>query len=206
MAICGVRDHARVSIERLLEEIDRLSAFQACVTVAIDGHSAAGKSTIGNVIEHRRSAAVVHGDDFYSVMDPEERAAFTASEGADRYYDWQRMRSVALEPLLTGSDAVFHPYDWDTNQLSDREKRIAASNVVVVEGLFVSRRELADVIDLAVFVDVHQSIRERRQAERDDASQDWLDRWDGAERHFFETVRQPETFDVRIAGTSSGAS
>jgi uridine kinase len=71
---------------------------------------------------------------------------------------------------------------------------------VVIEGLFVSRPELADLVDVTVLVATDAAARERRQLERADATPDWLMRWDAAERWYFDNVRPPASFDVTITG------
>lgn len=136
--------------------------------IAVDGHSAAGKSTFATALADRIGAVVVSGDDFYRVLDEAERAVLTPSQGADLYYDWQRLRDQALSPLRAGKAARFHPYDWHANQLADREIILRPSPYVVVEGLFVSRPQLADLVDVAVLVTSRASLRDRRQLERKD--------------------------------------
>lgn len=72
------------------------------VLVCVDGHSAAGKSTVADVLATEFGAAVVAGDGFYRVMSEPDRAALAPSEGADRYYDWRRMDTEALAPSRSG--------------------------------------------------------------------------------------------------------
>lgn len=167
--------------------------------IAVDGHSAAGKSTFAERAAAHLDASLLHGDDFYRVMDEAEREQLTPVEGCSQYYDWQRLREEALGVLRSGSSATYRPYDWDRNELAvDRDVTIPACRVVVVEGLFVARPELADLVDLAVLVDTPGELRWQRQLERADASEAWLQRWEQAERFFFSEVRPPSTFDIII--------
>lgn len=168
--------------------------------IAVDGYSASGKSTFAAVLAAELDAVMVHGDDFYRVMDEEERIGLSPAQGADLNYDWARLREQALQPIKAGRAGRFRPYDWATNDLSPHEVTIPARPVVVVEGLFVSRPELADLIDFAVFVAADPELRQRRQHERADASQDWLQRWEAAEDWYFRNARAPETFDAIVAG------
>lgn len=192
----------------MLEEgLDRIVArvvgqSDSVTVVAIDGHSAGGKSTFAARLAERVPAAIVAGDDFYRVMDEGERAALSPSQGAARYYDWERIRDEALVPLRGRQVAVFHPYDWDANDLADAVVTIAPKALVIVEGLFVSRPELAQFVDVAVLVTANERTRARRQANRADASSEWLARWDAAERWYFERVRQPSSFDVVTSGSA----
>jgi pantothenate kinase-related protein Tda10 len=54
------------------------------VVVAVDGHSAAGKSTLALRLADKLDAAMVPGDDFYRVMDTAERIRLEPWEGADQ--------------------------------------------------------------------------------------------------------------------------
>lgn len=61
------------------------------LTVAVDGHSAAGASTpAAAAAAVRLGATVVAGDDFYRDMPEAARWALSPTAGADLYFDWQR--------------------------------------------------------------------------------------------------------------------
>jgi uridine kinase len=168
--------------------------------LAIDGHSAAGKSTFAQALASRTGAVLVRGDDFYRVMDEAVRADLSPAEGVELYYDWQRMRDEVLLPLRAGSPASYQPYDWNSGRLASRLVKVSAAAVVILEGLFVSRVELRRLVDRSVLVETPAALRRRRQAERADASPEWLERWDAAERHFFRHIRPPATFDLVARG------
>src|SRR2546423_12755684 len=170
------------------------------VVVAVDGHSAAGKSRFAATLSASLGGIVIAGDDFYRVMDPAVRAALDPESGASRYFDWERIRSDALEPLRAGRDARYQRYNWETNTLEPAPTLVPSATRVVVEGLFVSRAEFADLVDITVFVDAPVALRQRRQAERGD-SPSWLDRWDAAELWYFRHARSPDSFDYVVSGT-----
>lgn len=170
--------------------------------VAVDGHSAAGKSTFSRRLAVSVDATIVSGDDFYRVMAPRERMHLGPAQGVDDYYDWERMRDKALIPLHEGRAVHYRPYDWKRNTLVSRTVSIAPQRIVIVEGLFVSRPEFDFFNDLTVLVVSDPEIRQRRQFDRADASKAWLERWDAAERWYYTHIRPPETFDMLIDGTS----
>ena len=192
------RQSGGVDVEGAVEELEhRLATAHATVhVVAVDGHSAAGKSTFASELVGRLGAARIPGDDFYRAMDPDARAALNAQQGAALYDDWERMLNEAVTPLRHSQPARYRPYDWSRNRLSERTHTIRPASVVVVEGLFVSRPELDHVIDTHVLVAAEPSIRHQRQIDRANATQDWLDRWDAAERWYFEHVRHVDSFDL----------
>lgn len=179
-----------------LQEMVKAHGGQAMI--AVDGYSAAGKSTLADALADATGAVVVRGDDFYRVMDDAVRARLSPREGITHYYDWQRLRDEVLEPLSRRQAATYHPYDWESGQLARRPVTIPAASVFFLEGLFVSRPELKPYFDFSVLVDTPAATRRRRQLGRADASSEWLRRWDAAERLFFEHVRPRETFDVIV--------
>jgi uridine kinase len=189
--------------EGLDAAVRRVSDFSSDVgIVAVDGHSAAGKSTFAAALAARTDAALVPGDDFYRVMDEEARAQLSAREGMARYFDWERMRDEVLVPLRAGCDARYRPYDWDSGLLAEQWVAIRAARVVVLDGVFTSRPELASFLDLCVLVEAPADVRWKRQLKRGD-SLGWLRRWEAAERLFFAEVRVPETFDLVVCDAGS---
>ncbi|MFZ0215374.1 MAG: hypothetical protein WAM30_05470 [Candidatus Dormiibacterota bacterium] len=133
-------------------------------------------------------------------MNEDQRFAFTPEDGVALYYDWERMRATALEPLRSGKPAVFRPYDWETGRLADCTVLIESHPIVIVEGLFVSRPELSDLVEYAILVESPAELRAERQAIRHDASEGWLDRWERAESWFFGQVRRPSEFNLVVVG------
>ena len=69
--------------------------------VAVDGHGAAGKTTIAQQLSALSGASVVHTDDFW---EPESEAR--TGIGIGRYYDVGRLRREAIEPLRAGTRSL----------------------------------------------------------------------------------------------------
>lgn len=174
------------------------------VAVALDGHSGAGKSCLATALALRAGGTVLEGDDFYqpalASLAPDDRNRMSAAEAADIVIDWRRLRSEALEPLARGEAARFRPYDWDARDGRLAEPRLLrAGDVVVVDGVYSARSELADLVDLAVLVETDEATRADRLARRKADDPDWAAFWERAEQHYFRFVRPPSSFDVRIA-------
>lgn len=169
--------------------IQRLSEGKsgAPVLVAIDGHSAAGKSTLARTLQRRLEAQLVSGDDFYGVMDEAERFSLDAEAGYRRYYDHERLAAEVLEPLSNRQTARYRAYDWMTGALGDY-RETAPHGTILVEGVYVARPELRRYYDVCVLVETPERVREGRQQARADASKAWLERWEDAERYYFEFV------------------
>ena len=176
---------AERAVDRVLDLIEKRAGSrrgEPCL-VAVDGRSAAGKSTFATALAARLpTAAMVRGDDFYRVMDDDVRFSLRPAEGFARDFDWERLRSEALDPLRSSRRAEFARFDWTTGQLG-RRLAVTPASVVIVEGVYLLRPELRDLFDVKVFVDTPADVRGRRQAGRSDPAA-WVDRWHAAEDYY----------------------
>lgn len=167
--------------------------------VAIDGRSGAGKSTLAADLAAELGAAVIDGDDFYAGGTADEWGAMTPAERAEHCIDWRRQRLV-LEPLARGEEATWHPYDWqqDDGRLSARSCSCRPAQVVILEGAYSARPELADLIDVRVMLDVPDEPRRERLLRREGEHYraEWEARWASAEEYYFNNVMPPEAFDL----------
>jgi uridine kinase len=174
------------------------------VLVALDGRSAAGKSTLAAEVAPLVGAGVIDGDDFYSGGSAAQWDAMSAAEKVDYCIDWRRQRPV-LEALSRGGAASWHPYDWeaDDGSLARRPVTSGPAPVTILDGAYSARPELSDLFDLRVLYDAPAELRKRRliQREGEDYRETWNARWDEAEEWYFSRVMPPEAFDLVIPAT-----
>lgn len=178
------------------------------LVVAIDGHSGVGKSTLARALAERVDAVVVEGDDFYAGGTFAEWAAMAPAARADHCIDWRRQRDVLAE-LRDGRTARWHGFDWEAfdGRLLDAATVLAPSAIVILEGVYAGRPELADLVDLTMVLRVDEPVRRDRLAarDRDDGTGEdwaaWTELWHSAEAHYFAEVRPPSSFDVVLDGS-----
>src|SRR5262249_12532612 len=163
------------------------------LVIAIDGHGAAGKSTIAAAVAEATGAPLVHTDDFFDPAAPRE-------PGLSGYYDWRRLRAEALEPLRAGRAAEFRRFDWERGRGLDGTVSATPGPLVALEGVFSASPELADLVDRSVFVDTPEPERLRRLRAQTTPSE-WDDEWLQAERAYFRLTRPPSSFDLMVSGT-----
>ncbi|HVU12513.1 MAG TPA: zeta toxin family protein [Phototrophicaceae bacterium] len=175
--------------------------------IALDGGSGAGKSTLAALIARQLNAALIPSDDFYSAhISNAEWDSYTPAQKVTAVIDWRRLRTDALEPLLTRKPARWHPFDFNrirsdgTYPLSEAYVERAPADFIVLDGAYSARPELADLIDLAVLVDVPIAVRHARLSGREPADflASWHARWDVSEDHYFTYVRPKSSFDVVV--------
>ena len=173
------------------------------VFVALDGRSGAGKSTVAKLVNARAGALVIDGDDFYRGGDGAFWDALGPAEKVDLVIDWRRQRRL-LERLRRGEPARWRPYDWEAD-----DGRLAAeitalpADLVILDGAYSVRPELADLFVLRVLLDVPRAIRRdrllQREGEHDRA--EWEARWQDAEDLYFERLMPPDAFDLVVDGS-----
>lgn len=147
--------------------------------VAIDGVDGSGKTTFADHLATRyselgRTAHVVHMDDFLNPRAVRYRLGRDSPEGFFRdTYDLPAFATNVVEPLRRrGSTAIVgRAFDHRTDQpVHENPTAVAVADVVLVEGMFLHRDELAEVWDMSVFLDVPFAISVARMAERDGTS------------------------------------
>lgn len=178
--------------------------------IGIDGTGGSGKSTLAQelaaVLRGPRGATmvtVVHGDDFYREMDPEERLKLSPAEGYELYYDWERLREEVLAPLTAGNSAAYRRYDWPSGRIVPGEQHdVPHSGYVIVEGVFTVRPELEGYYDLTVFVDTPFDLSMERLVARghDHGPGDWNARWQAADKYYFATTEPWARLDLIVKG------
>jgi uridine kinase len=183
------------------------------ILVALDGGSGAGKSTLAFQLEQELDSVIVQLDDFYSANIPDwEWDTRSIPERARDVLEWQRLRSDALEPLLACKPAKWHPFDFaaglrpdGTYALSQQWVEKQPVSVIILEGAYSSNPEIADLIDLAVLIDVPLLERHQRLDNREGDKrflQRWHFLWDAVEDYYYTEIRPGSSFDLVVSGSS----
>lgn len=144
--------------------------------VAIDGRTAAGKTTLADelaTILRDAGHCVIRAsiDDFHRPRVRRHRRGRASPEG---YYedarDLDAFRRLLLEPLGPGGDRLYRlrSFDLSSDQPVEGAPLTAPGDAVLLaEGAFLQRSELADSWDFVAFVDVSEETAIERGAGRD---------------------------------------
>jgi uridine kinase len=144
--------------------------------VGVDGVDGVGKTTFADALASRIGAAgvvVVRAsvDGFHHPRAVRYRRGRHDPDGfyLDSY-DYARMRAVLLEPFAPGADRRYRGrvHDVRTDEPMDEPVRAAPSDaVLVVDGIFLQRPELAGCFDLVVWLEAPFEVTFARMAARD---------------------------------------
>ena len=193
----------------IVEAVMRSAASgKAPLVVGFDGRSGAGKSTLASQVAVETDAVIVPMDDFFAASIPDaEWDRMTVEDRWANVFEWQRIRSEAVEPLLAGRVARWHPFDFDTGPRADGTYgvKISATEVepastIIIDGAYSSGPQLFNLIDLAVLVETLDEERQARLARREKAEflAQWHARWDAVEDFYFSHVRPRSSFDLIV--------
>lgn len=167
------------------------------LVVAIDGRSGVGKSTLAHAVARSLGAAVIEGDDFYAggIKLRDDAPASRASACIDH----TRQRAV-LEALRGGREASWRAFDWEAfdGRLCDDVTMLRPSPIVVLEGVYAARPELADLLDLRILVELTEAARTQRLLSREGVIGPWEQQWHEAEHAYFQDVMPATAFDILL--------
>ncbi|MEV6344809.1 uridine kinase [Actinoplanes sp. NPDC051851] len=182
-----------------------------CPRVGVDGPDGSGKSVFAGELAAAVRAdgrPVVHVslDDFHHVRAVRYRQGRESPNGFwEDSYDYKRFYSYVLEPFGSKGDRRYRAvgHDLVSDAVLDPEPLSAApGTVLIVDGLFLHRDELAGVWDLSVFLDVPFAVTARRMAVRDGTNADpdhpSMRRYVGAQRIYYAACSPRRRADVLI--------
>ena len=171
----------RAAVLETLADLVPVPAGEHAVRVGVDGVDGAGKTTVADelaaVLRSRgRQVVRVRLDDFHHPRDVRYRRGRDSPEGFFHdSYDLVAVRQEVLDPLGPDGDRWYRPavHDVATDVRLDPPPRQAPSGaVLVLDGLFLHRGELADAWDLSVLVTAPFEATYARMAVRDGSPAD----------------------------------
>ncbi len=178
---------------------DRLLAFfreargGRRLILAIDGRSAAGKSTLAGKLKEsldaeRLPAALFHMDDFF--LPPEKRSAERLALPGENV-DHERFLEEVLLPLKQGKPFSYRAYDCRRNALLPPVfVTPTATAIALVEGSYACHPSLMPFYDLSVFLDISPAAQRARliARETEESARRFFSRWIPLEERYFSSL------------------
>lgn len=190
------------NFEQLVRSIDSIPKKQSTLLIGIDGCGGSGKSTFANKLKDKCSnVTVVHMDDFYL---PSSKILKTHPEkkpiGAD--FDWKRVLNQVLDPISQNNEGHYQRYNWETDGLTEWHT-VPVGGIVIIEGVYSIRKELAKKYDFTIWVDCPRDLRLSRGLERDgeEARDMWENNWMISEDIYIDEHKPFERADLIVNGT-----
>ncbi|MFE8697624.1 kinase [Cytobacillus sp. FJAT-53684] len=180
--------------------------------VAIDGLSGAGKTTLIKRIEseirsNEYKVMIIHIDDH--IVKRNKRYDTGHEEWYEYYYlqwDVDMLVSHLFKTLHNNSlELVLPYYNHSTDSFTTKQTPILSDAIVLIEGIFLQRKEWQSFYDYIIFLDCPREIRYKRVLERDSYIGDYQARLDKYKRrywpgedHYMKEEKPIENADVVI--------
>ena len=170
-------------LTRILQKAEGLRAEKAPLLIAIDGRCGSGKTTLGKALAGKLHASLIHMDDFYLRMEQRTEARFQEPGGN---VDYERFLTDVLEPLYTGKDFFYRPFDCRIWNLG-APVFVQASPVTVIEGSYACHPSLYKSYSLRIFLNVEKEEQMRRIIKRNgpEKAAEFQNRWIPLEERYF---------------------
>ena len=154
--------------------------------IGIDGPSGAGKTRLAGQVANALGGAVVHLEDLYPGWDGLEAVV-------------PRLLTWVLQPVWAGRAARWRRWDWVAGRYAEWHQ-VAASGVLVVEGVASGARAGASYLDLLVWVEAPEPVRYAAAMARDGVGYraHWRG-WAAAERRHIEREGTRARADVVVS-------
>lgn len=168
--------------------------------IAIDGRSAAGKTTLAALLAGQLSAAVIHMDDFFLPMElrtPER----LAEPGANLHRE--RFTEEVLTHLREGKGFCYRRFDCGRMDY-DKTVTIPGAGCYIVEGAYSCQPAFGEYMDLRVFCDITPGLQKERILTRN-GEEGWrrfAECWIPMEERYFAAIPVEEKADITINNLS----
>jgi hypothetical protein len=164
-------------------------AKKESATVVIDGNSASGKSTLGQLVADTFSANLFHMDDFFLTPDRKTPERLAQPGGN---VDYERFDAEVLKPLKSGAAFAYRPYSCAQGRLKE-PVHVTPNRLNVVEGAYGMHPYFGDTVRPArVSLDRSEKQKERILSEN---GPEMLRRFTEVgslwKTHFFEKLQYP---------------
>lgn len=155
--------------------VEALGDVRRPVLVAIDGADASGKTWFADDLAtalRRDGVEVVRAsvDDFHHPRAFRHEHGRTGETVWTRSYDYRALRRDLVDPWLAGCGTAYRTRLHDLasdSAVEESPSPVPATGVLVVDGVFAQRPELAEAWDLVVWLDAPDAERARRMARPD---------------------------------------
>lgn len=173
-------DKALMIIERDIKK--HLKEKERCV-IAIDGMSAAGKTTLAKAISERLDGQIIHMDDFF-LQDHQRTDQRLKQVGGN--IDYRRFFQEIIASYDDLEQIVYHAYDCRDKRLRkkilDKDKA-----VLIIEGAYALRQDFYDFYDLRYLCIINPLKQvQRLKARSPQLLKRFLDEWIPMENTFID--------------------
>jgi len=187
-------------LHRLYSDIKNLLEQKKRIIIAVDGMSAAGKSSFAGELAKLYKCNLIHMDHFF--LRPEQRTSGRL-ETPGGNIDIERFLIEVAEPLASGKPFSYRPYDCKTQKFS-RSVDVEPESLTIVEGVYSTSPDICkkNIYDITIFMRIDDAKQLQRLKERNPGLYSrFINEWIPMENLYFEAFGIPEKCDYIIEDT-----
>ncbi len=176
-------------------EIDR-ALQKGNFTLALEGGSASGKTTLSSLLAEVYSATVFHMDDFF--LQPHQRTPERLSAVGGNV-DWERFLEEVLIPAKERREVTYRKFDCSVMSLGEAQT-IKPSRFVIVEGVYSFHPKLAPFYDWCAYLKIEGELQKERILKRNspEYAHRFFEEWIPPENRYFELTSLEERCNLII--------
>ncbi len=177
----------------VFSRIDTLLEEKQTVTVAIEGGSASGKTTLAGLLADVYECNVFHMDDFFL---PQGRKTPERLNEPGGNVDYERFADDVASRLKIGSVFSYRPYDCKTGCFKDAVS-VSPKALNIVEGVYSLHPALADIYDMKLFLktDEDTQLARIRQRSGEAMLKRFVTEWIPLENIYFDMLKIEQSCD-----------
>lgn len=183
---------------QIFAEMDKLLT-KGNVTMAIEGGSASGKSTLSEVLASVYDCNIFHADDFF--LRPEQRTPERFAEIGGNF-DRERFYNEIICSLVKNETVNYRPFDCSKQALGNT-LTVSPKKLTIVEGVYSMHPAFGEYYNLSVFLDIDSDFQKKRIEVRNSPAlaKRFFAEWIPLENTYFEKTEIKKRTDLVISIT-----
>ena len=179
----------------LVCEIDKKSK-DGNVILAIEGSSASGKSTLGNLLKDIYDCNLFHTDDFF--LQPHQRTR-ERLESVGGNIDYERFYEEIALPLSLGNDINYQKFICSKFVL-EKQSTVPFKKITIVEGAYSTHPQFKEYYNISLFLDIPADLQKERILKRNpDMADRFFNNWIPMEHKYFDAFNIKQKCDFIIS-------
>lgn len=178
-------------------QIDQLRAQETNVSIAIDGNSGAGKTSLARTLEQVYDCNVIHMDDFFLSLSLRTEARLSEPGGN---IDYDRFSLEVLGGLESGQEFSYGIYDCAQGKIV-KEVHVPSKQLNIVEGVYSMHPKFVDHYTFRVLLQTDAEVQSERILHRNGAAlhQRFMQEWIPLENKYFAAYKIAEQADLILS-------